>query len=235
MGQFIDTIPTWLLAILICGGAVLVTTMAQVTLHRRWPVESRKPLNELAGFIIAVVGVVYAVLLASIAIFAIERYDRAEQTVEAEAGLISDLYRDAIGLPQPLRGEIRKLLFDYSESVIPDEWPGMEAGQPLRSGWQDGAWIELQTMLRSFSTFQPQSDSERAFLQEMLSRANDLIDARRERLFIGDAASSRSSGGWSSSAASARSGWPSSSAFRTCRAISWSPTSSLSLSASSFS
>jgi hypothetical protein len=184
MGQFIDTIPTWLLALLICGGSVVLTVMTQTVLHRFWPVEARKPLNELAGFIIAVVGVVYAVLLASIAILAIERYDRAEQNVETEAGLVSDLYRDAIGFPQPLRGEVRAYLLDYAELVVSNEWPAMEAGLPLGSGWQNEGWLGLQEMLRDFANFTPQSDAERAFLQEALSRTNDLIDARRARLFI---------------------------------------------------
>lgn len=186
VGQFIDLLPSWLLGVAVCGGAVLATSACQLVLHKRWPVESRKPLNELAGFIIAVVGVVYAVLLASVAILAIERYDRAEQIVESEAGLVGDLYRDAIGFPQPVRDGLRKSLTDYAATVVNTEWAKLEAGVPARTGWQDEGWRYLESFLRQVAEFEPRTNSQQAFLQEVLSRTNDLIDARRSRMFLAD-------------------------------------------------
>jgi hypothetical protein len=186
VGEFIDTLPTWLLGVAVCGGAVAVTTVCQVALHRRWPVDSRKPLNEIAGFIIAVVGVVYAVLLASIAILAIERYDRAQSIVETEAGLVSDLYRDAVGMPQPARAELRATLTDYAATIVTKEWTEMEAGVSPRSGWQDPGWRELESFLGHLAAFEPKTTREQVFLQEMLGRTNSLIDARRSRMFVAD-------------------------------------------------
>lgn len=181
--QFLDSLPVWLMAVVICGGSVAVTAAVQLILHRRWTVEARRPLNEVAGFIIAVVGVVYAVLLASIAILAIERYDRAEQITQTEAGLVSDLYRDASGLPEPLRGEIRTTLMEYLATVIDAEWPVMAANRADGRGWQNPGWDDLTRLLDGFARYQPQAGEQTVFMQEMLGRLNDLNDARRLRMF----------------------------------------------------
>lgn len=181
--QFLDSLPVWLMALTICGGSVIVTTAVQLALHRRWTVEARRPLNEVAGFIIAVVGVVYAVLLASIAILAIERYDRAEQITQTEAGLVSDLFRDASGLPEPLRGEVRTTLMDYLATVIDVEWPVMVANRAGDGAWQNRGWDDLTRILDGFARFQPQAGQQMVFMQEMLGRMNDLNDSRRLRMF----------------------------------------------------
>lgn len=181
--HFLDSLPVWLMALAICGGSVLATTAVQLVLHQRWSVEARRPLNEIAGFIIAVVGVVYAVLLASIAILAIERYDRAEQVSQTEAGLVSDLYRDASGLAEPLRSDVRATLMDYLTTVIDVEWPIMEANDVGPAGWQGHGWSDLTRLLDGFARYEPQTSGQTVFMQEMLGRINDLNDARRLRMF----------------------------------------------------
>ena len=181
--DFLDSLPTWMMAVAICGGSVLATTIVQLFLHRRWSVDARRPLNEVAGFIIAVVGVVYAVLLASIAILTIERYDNAEHVTQTEAGLVIDIYRDATGLPAPLRGEVRTILIDYLATVIDGEWPVLEANRFNDDAWQNPGWNDLTRLLDAFGRFQPAVGGETVFMQEILGRINDLNDSRRLRMF----------------------------------------------------
>lgn len=183
MLAFLDSLPTWLMAIAICGGAVVLTTLVQSVLHRLWPVDSRRPLNEVAGFIIAVVGVVYAVLLASIAILTIERYDRAEEVTRTEAGLVSDIYRDSVGLPEPLRGDFRRVLTDYLDTVVNQEFPRLQTGNLSGLDWQAPGWEDLNRLLGELAAFNAVNDTQTAFLEEILGRMNDLYDARRLRMY----------------------------------------------------
>jgi hypothetical protein len=182
---FLDALPTWAVGVAICGIAVLLTTLAQATLHRRWSVEARKPLNEITGFVIAVVGVIYAVLLASIAILAIERYDKAQDIVDTEAGLVGDIYRNAIGLPPPVRTEIRQALTDYAETVVDVEWTLMARGEQER-GWQEHGWQDLETVLASIAQFEPQTVGQQLFMDEILDQISGLNDARRARMFLSE-------------------------------------------------
>jgi hypothetical protein len=141
-------------------------------------------LNEIAGFIIAVVGVIYAVLLASIAILVIEKYNRAEHIVETEASLVSDLYRDAAGLPEPAGAEVRSAINDYLETVIETEWPAMKRATPQDAGWQDRGWADLENLVSRLSAVE--GTGREVFLAEMLRRLNDLNDARRARMFLSE-------------------------------------------------
>jgi hypothetical protein len=68
----------WLWGMILVGGAVLLA-IAGTLMVRRWvPVEVLERHNEVAGFIYAVIGVVYAVLLGFTAIIVWERYDKAQ-------------------------------------------------------------------------------------------------------------------------------------------------------------
>ena len=91
--------------------------------HRLVHVGVRRAHNDLAGFTFATISVVYAVLLAFIAVATWEAFSNAERVVDEEAGYIGNLYRDSAGLPQPIGGNIRDLLRQYTDMVISQEWP----------------------------------------------------------------------------------------------------------------
>jgi hypothetical protein len=186
MFGFLDALPTWAAAIVICGAAVVLTTLAQFSLHRRWSVDARRPLNEVTGFVIAVVGVIYAVLLASIAILAIERYDKAQNIVDTESGLVSDIYRNATGLPPTIGSEVRRALVDYAETVVDVEWTLMAHSAATDRGWQDRGWRDLETLLATMARFEPGTEGQKLFMAEILDQISDLNDARRARMFLSE-------------------------------------------------
>jgi hypothetical protein len=78
----------------------------------------------VAGFIYAVLGIVYAVLLGFAAITVWERYDRAQASVEQEADDLAELYRDA---------ETFRVMFAHSSKVKSATTLGLQSrrsGQP---------------------------------------------------------------------------------------------------------
>jgi hypothetical protein len=56
------------------------------------PSALRQEHNDVAGFIYAVVGVAYAVLLAFVVVVVWEEYERAKDTVETEANELAGVY-----------------------------------------------------------------------------------------------------------------------------------------------
>ena len=83
----------WLWSLLLVGGTVLLSIAGTLLVRRFVGVEVLERHNEVAGFIYAVLGVVYAVLLGFAAITVWERYDRAQASVAQEANDLADLYR----------------------------------------------------------------------------------------------------------------------------------------------
>ena len=54
--------------VLVVGGICLVSLIGLELVHRHVPAQSRQPHNDVAGFIYAALGVIYAVLLALVVI-----------------------------------------------------------------------------------------------------------------------------------------------------------------------
>jgi len=89
----------------------------------------------VAGFIYAVIGVVYAVLPGFAAITVWERYDRAQASVEQEANDLADLYRDAETFPANVRTQLKDQIRDYVRLVVQKEWPAMAVGKSSPEVW----------------------------------------------------------------------------------------------------
>jgi hypothetical protein len=66
----------------VVGGTCLVALAGLEVVERLVPATSRQPYNDVAGFIYAALGVIYAVLLALVVIAVWEEYDAAGETVE---------------------------------------------------------------------------------------------------------------------------------------------------------
>ena len=102
--------------------------------HRLVHVGVRKAHNDLAGFTIAVIGVLYAVLLAFITIATWESFSRASDIVENESDFAGGIYLDTQGLP-PAKGQpIRDAIARYVNVVISEEWPVQRAGKTPDQG-----------------------------------------------------------------------------------------------------
>jgi hypothetical protein len=151
------------------GGALFVrrTVSADVLAHH----------NDVAGFIYAVVGVVYAVLLGFTAIIVWEQFRHAQERVEHEANALADLYRDSRVFPPEVRDAVELHVRDYARLVVETEWPALAEGESSSEAWD--AYNELW---RTYQEFEPQDDYQRLWYAESLQRLNTLADARRDRL-----------------------------------------------------
>jgi hypothetical protein len=75
--------------VLVVCGACLAAVGGLILVQRLVPATIRMEYNDVAGFIYAVLGVIYAVLLALVVIATWEEFGRARVTVEAEANALA--------------------------------------------------------------------------------------------------------------------------------------------------
>jgi uncharacterized protein YacL len=180
MSVIIDWIynnPTWLWGSIL---VVLFTTVACVGLlifHRLVHVNLRRAHNDLAGFTIAIISVLYAVLLAFIAIATWESFSKASDIVENESDYAGGMYLDTAGLPDPKGQEIRDALAKYVSVVIDVEWPIQRQGVTPDQGWKP-----LRDLATAIATIHPQTSGESVIEAELLKTWNLLYDARSARL-----------------------------------------------------
>ena len=133
--------------------------------------------NDVAGFIYAVVGVVYAVLLGFTAIIVWEQFRHAQEGAEREANALADLYRDSRGFPPEVRDAVELHVRTYARLVVEKEWPAMAEDKTSPETWD-----EYNQIWRTYHEFAPQDDHQRLWYAESLQRLNILADSRRDRL-----------------------------------------------------
>lgn len=170
-------VPTLLLAVLCVIVAVGLSIAGLLLVRRSVALSTLERHNDVAGFIIAVIGVLYAVLLAFVVVISWQSFDNASQTASGEGELVVGLYRDASAFG-PHTGDIREALESYAKSVVAREWPAMNKHQheDLRT---DGS---LDDVWRAYRAFTPENPTQEAFYTDSIRRLNDLQNQREDRL-----------------------------------------------------
>ncbi|HEX8476412.1 MAG TPA: DUF4239 domain-containing protein [Pyrinomonadaceae bacterium] len=173
----------WLWGSVVVALAVLAAVGGMLLVRRSVSVSVLESHNEVAGFIYAVVGVVYAVLLAFIVIVGWESHTNAETRAEQEANSLGDLFRNAEAFPVETKLQLREHLRAYTKVVIEKEWAKMAEREQSPE-----AWDAFYHLWQGYHRFEPHNARESAWYAQSLERLNDLGDNRRLRLL-----SSRSS------------------------------------------
>ena len=169
--------PTWLWGTILVALFTAVSCGGLLVFHRLVHVNLRRAHNDLAGFTIAVIGVLYAVLLAFIAIATWESFSKASDIVENESDYAGGIYLDTQGLP-PAKGQpIRDAVARYVSVVINEEWPIQRAGKTPDQGWKP-----LRELNTAIATIQPQNLGEAVIEAELLKAWNELYQTRSSRL-----------------------------------------------------
>src|SRR5690349_23821653 len=122
------TLPVWLLGLLMIVVLPAVAVVAQIGIQRAWPKLAEGEHNDVAGFIIAVVGVIYAVLLAFVVIITWENFSDAEGIVAQEASALRSIYRESTAFPPEARERLHDDVRRYTEAAVHREWPAMKHG-----------------------------------------------------------------------------------------------------------
>jgi hypothetical protein len=171
--------------VLVVGGTCLVALAGLELVQRLVPATSRQRHNDVAGFIYAALGVIYAVLLALVVIAVWEEYDAANETVEQEANAVAEIAWLAHRLPEPEGSHIQELARSYAEEVIHQEWPLMEQGESPAMTQTQGTpsgWTLIDEIRANLQGFQPRTPADEQLYAEGLDQVQRLADARRMRL-----------------------------------------------------
>jgi hypothetical protein len=168
--------------LLLVAVATVVAVGGLVLVQRLVSTERRKQHNDVAGFIYAVLGVSYAVLLGLMLIAVWEQWNAAEDVASDEANELAGIFWFAHALPQPEGRHVQKLARSYAQVVVEEEWPLMEQGKASPK-----AWATLDELRGTILGLDPPTDAQQvpysqARYNEVLEQLHGVGDARRERL-----------------------------------------------------
>lgn len=169
--------PAWLLLCVACLGAITVAVSGQRLVHGRFRDTDFIQHNEVGGFTIAVIGTLYAVIVAFVVAIVWQEYDVSQTRVGLEAAAGATVWHEAEGLPEPLAARTRAAMVEFARLMIDEEWPDMRRG---------GASRRAETLvvgaLHDVARFRPSNLGESNVQSHLLTRLSAVHDARHQRL-----------------------------------------------------
>jgi hypothetical protein len=175
--------PRWFISLLrltpVVAGVSLASVLGLIGVRAVIPLGELRASTDAIGNYLQTVGGIYAVLLAFVVYVVWGQFNESRTYVDREATLIADLHRISGGLPDESRDQIRKLLRDYIDAVLNDEWRAMSKG--------DEAVIErvgerLDLVWSVIHKCRPCDECGHTIYSEVLTSYNELHDVRASRL-----------------------------------------------------
>jgi len=176
---WVYVLPNWLFGILTVV-LFLAMGVAGLYLTRGWMRRvhhGEHGHNDIVGFYMAGVTVLYAVSIGLLAIGAWATYTDVQSKVDHEAASLAGLYRDISAYPEPERSILQEDLRRYTRQAIDVAWPLQRRGIVPTS---EGA--ELTDFQGHFMSFEPQNERQKILAAEAYRTLNELTESRRMRL-----------------------------------------------------
>lgn len=168
---------SYLVGICVVLFSTVVAVSGMIAVRHRVGVATLVTYHEVAGYLLSVVGTLYAVLLGFIIVEAMQHTQDLRLLVEQEASGVANIFLVSSGLPSERKTAIRNLCKSYVEAVVNEEWRLMETGgysaKAFGGAW--GLWEEITHL-------DPKTVREEALQQQLLSEICNMTEKRRTRL-----------------------------------------------------
>jgi hypothetical protein len=181
LNNFFYSHSVWVVAILVCGVLTGLPLIGLAILNRISPSHKREEDTSMVGLSYALVGGIYAVVLAFVAVGVYEALERSTNIASAEADSLGSLTYDSAGLPKELGELIRVDVYKYIDIVHEKEWPAQQAYHMEESNYAEG-WTQMRKISRDISAYEPATPGQATVKATMVHLTNDLLIARNSRL-----------------------------------------------------
>ena len=158
------------------SGISLLSVLGLLVVRKYFDLEKLKSCHEVGGYLLSVVGTMYAVLLGLIVVDAMTKFQTAREVVEQEANSLADVFLLANSFPEEKSHKVRVICNDYVKEVLTDEWPAMAEGKISQRARK--AIVEL---MKEVMSFEPVTENQKAIYPIAVQEACQVWDYRRAR------------------------------------------------------
>lgn len=177
--QWLLRIPLFWSILIISVVSVGISILLLILIKRKYKNhDALKKNHDVTSFIFNGFGLIYAVLVAFVVFATWTEYEEAKEMVDEEAILSFEVFLDVGVLNEPERTEIRQRLIQYDSIVVNIEWALLETKQTSFKARE-----ELGHVFTILSRYTPTTKTQEIVLQEIYGKLNELVGARRARIF----------------------------------------------------
>lgn len=172
---------SYLSSITIFTLGVLLSVVGLIWVRQRVHIDSLMQNHEVGGYMLSVVGTMYAVLLGLVVVDAMTRFQEARSIVESEANSLADVFVLSHRFPEAKKKRIEALCLDYVTEVVQVEWDLMGTGDKSFK-----ARKQVFDLIHEVIDFEPVTESQKAIYPMAVNAVCTLWDNRRARTNISD-------------------------------------------------
>jgi Protein of unknown function (DUF4239) len=164
------------ISLLVVVGSTVLALCGMFIVRRYLSHDELRPHHEVAGYLLGIVGTLYAVLLGLVVVDVQAKYQQARMMAESEANAAADLFHIAGGFPDKERRAIQQDLYNYVVIILEKEWNSPkgstheESTAPLRHLWS------------VLNNFEPTTNRDQQSYQQAIAEMVQLGDSRRFRI-----------------------------------------------------
>lgn len=145
--------------------------------RRCFDFEKLRPSHDVGGYLLSVVGTLYAVLLGFVVVDTMQQYQHARLVTEMEANTLADVFVMAKRLREPARAKIQAACRKYIDQVVDTEWSQMSCG-----GYCPVSRDKAVDLMRMLVDFVPQNDIEKSLYPSLVQESSAFWQNRQSRL-----------------------------------------------------
>ncbi len=166
----------WIAAIVVLAGSS--ACVGGLLLARRFVnFERLRPSHDVGGYLLSVVGTLYAVLLGFVIVDSMQQYQQARQVTEMEANTLADIFVMANRLHEPDRTKIQRVCRGYIKQVLDTEWSQMSCGNYCKLSREKAV-----DLMKSLVEFSPKNEIEKFLYPALIHESSVFWQNRQSRL-----------------------------------------------------
>lgn len=167
---------TYMSGFLLVAGSAVVATLGLLLVRRKIDAKTLVACHEVGGYLLSVIGTLYAVLLGLVVVHAMNLFQEAHETTEAESNALADVVLLAHRLPEGPRERIIDLARVYVALVVDEEWAEMDRGHHLQK-----ARRAVLALIDAIIRFEPETAAQTTIHEAQVEAAIQVWNNRRTR------------------------------------------------------
>lgn len=163
--------------IVIIAVSTLAAIIGLILVRKRYDLNVLKSQHEVGGYMLSILGTLYAVVLGFIVVSVSESAQAAKENMALEVNSLLNIGRYADGLNVQDYNRIIKPCVEYCNAVAESEWPKMRHGKICHK-----SMVAMHDIWEAIRDCHPNNEKEQTFYSAIIDNYTSMSNGRRSRL-----------------------------------------------------